>query len=132
MGENTQIKEFYDYLRYAISMAQYSLPAIVIEDIRTHLSEYLDKLNNEELENILKTMELYEDYYLKNYNLVEGLKNSIKESSYSKEIFTIFSEQLGELSLKLERLDFIRDFIVSISDLIDDRLNPEDEVKIHA
>lgn len=119
---NENIREFYDYLRYAMSMAQYKLPAIVIEDIKNNLSAYLDKMNNEELENVRDSLDSYDDYYLKSCNLFEDINKGISESPYSKEISSAFADPLNNLSANLERLDFIRNFVASINDLVDAKI----------
>lgn len=123
MEKNTKIEAFYDYLRYSISMAQLKLPLIVIEDIQNRLSQYLDVMNKEDLENILGTIEIYDDYYLNSYNLINELKDSINTSPFSKEINSVFVESISELSVKLEKLDFIRDFLAGVKILIESKAN---------
>lgn len=131
MEENVKITEFYDYLRYSISMAQCNLPVVVIEDIRSHLSKYIDEMNKEELESINKTLEVYEDYYMKNCNVVSELQNSIEKNPYNEEIKSVFKEELANLSIKLERLDFIRNFVISITDIIDAKVDSLNDAKKH-
>lgn len=123
MDENTVVSEFYDYLRYSISVVQYSLPAIVVEDIKANLSNFISKMNLEELEGINKSLEMYDEYYLKSYNVVDEMKNSIENNPYSGEINKVFSKELGEISSRLERLEFIRNFIASVIDMIDQKCN---------
>lgn len=122
-NENTLIKDFYDYLRYSISMVQCNLPAVVVEDIKSNLSEFIGKMSIEELENINKTLELYDEYFLKTCNVVEEMRKSIEGNPYSEEIKSVFREELGDSSVRLERLDFIRSFIASVVDMIDKKSN---------
>lgn len=125
------MKEFYDYYRYAISMLQYKLPVIVIDDIKQHVYAYLDAMTKEDLDSVKSSLVIFYDYYVSSNEVVNNLKKKINENPFKDEINEVFIEQINDLDLKLERLDFIRSFINMTVDYIDGRLFRMDDVKKH-
>lgn len=126
---NTGILAFYDYFRYAISMAQEKLPAAVIEDITNRLMQYIDVLTKEELESVEKSLILYEDYYTNRCHIVKELNKGIDANQFSNEIKSVFAQHLGDMALQLEKLEAVRDFMRGVNIIIAKRVNSLGDVK---
>lgn len=107
-----QLKLFYDYLRFTIARLDFST------EVKETLEDYLDKMSIEALDRVESLIDIYESYYNMEINSFQLLDQKIADNKDSDLIAQIFNKELGDLSLKQEKLGFIKNLLDNVKDMV--------------